>query len=57
LETCINFEHACEIIQGCQNEIRGLDRKQKKMYMLEKVRSCVVKAHMSGIHLYPTKVV
>jgi hypothetical protein len=53
----VSVTDACEIVQGCQNEIKALDRKQKKMYMLEKIRNCITnKSDESGYCAFRWKI-
>jgi hypothetical protein len=41
----VGLDIACKVVDGCQAEINGLTRKQKKEYMLEKIRNCCRKKH------------
>lgn len=39
---------ALDVVTGCIHEVKGMNRKEKKEYLLEKIRSCVVTRHSSG---------
>jgi hypothetical protein len=50
------YKFAVDLVTQCQNEIDGFSAKEKKLYMLEKVRGCIIGSTKKGYFKFNWKI-